>query len=192
MKLKRALFNPFIHIAGGKALAIGLVMMIVIALITPYTGVLFHGAFGMQNKRFVDFGTAAICLAVGYVSLVVVFWLMSLLLAKKTRLIDIAGTFALARWPYIIAALSGLLIEWTVVGATGNAEKVTAVYMSLIAIICMALLFVAWIWSLTLMYNAYKVSTGLRGTKCAISFIVGAIAAQGLSLVCGELLDKLL
>lgn len=176
MKLKSLLFNPFTRIAGSKALATGLVIMIASALIGAYSGTYFDGAIDIHPIPAFNVINALIFMMGGYIALVVVFYLFGVILAKGVRFVDIAGTVAFARWPYIIAALSGFLL-----GAPKDIQAILLAMRTPAGTIASILILVAAIWTVALLYKAYKVSTGLKGAKCTISFIVGLIVAEVLS-----------
>lgn len=178
MKTKSLLFNPFTRLAGGKALAIGLIIMAIVAVIGAYSQVYFDGALDIHAKPLSDLPAALIFMATGYVALVVVFYIMGLIFSKKVRFIDIAGTVALSRFPYLLAALAGFLINDTMraveqglIPANSISKSVSFPFLTVIVLVVI-------IWHIALLYNAYRESTGLKNTKGTITFIAGVLLAE--------------
>jgi hypothetical protein len=167
MKVK-FLFNPFERIAGWQALAAGLTVMALTALIGVYSGIVFNGVLDAHIAAS-SIPMALIFQIVNLLAITLVMWLGALLLFKSRtiRLVDVAGTLALARAPYLFIALFGFLSPLM----TGMAYLIS---FSLFAI-------VVTIWAVALMYNASAVSCHLKGTKGTIFFIVGVILAEAIA-----------
>ncbi|MDR3093665.1 MAG: DUF3887 domain-containing protein [Bacteroidales bacterium] len=168
MKVK-FLLNPFERIAGWKALTTGLAVMALTALAGVYSGIGFKGVLDVHIYE-TSISMALICQIVNLLSITLLMWLGALLLFKSRslRLVDVAGTLALARAPYLLAALFGFLSPLMT-------NMVYVISFSLFAIVVI-------IWTVALMYNACAVSCHLKGTKGTIFFIVGVILAEVLSI----------
>ena len=177
--MKEKLFNPFLFVAGTKALLIGLGVMILTAVIgfashSHFNGVIDFHKFSNNYSQFIaEQGIIWGCA-------VLVFFCAGLLFSKSSiRFIDVAGTMALSRWPMIFTAILGFGIK----SGISRVEDITA---STIAFGFGALLFV--IWLVALMYNAFSVSCNLKGAKCTIIFIVSLLLAEFVShLLCDQL-----
>jgi hypothetical protein len=191
-KLITLLFNPSVYVAGRKALLLGWAAIFLAGLLgalgkTHFDGVLdVHTGASAPLWFFVCEGFVAwLCLSA-----------MLLIAAKITgrtafRLIDIAGTEALARWPTIIISLIALpkgyqrfntYLADQLLSQHGNIDFVgsdsfvfLSVVLGMIVLIC---------WMAFLMYKAYSVSCNLTGPRAVISFIIGLIAAE----ICSKLL----
>ncbi len=107
----RWLFNPFYYIAGGKALMIGIVVMLTTGLSAYFGGSRFNGLLDFR------LGLPAQPWWI-YVSEIMISWLIfsSLLLISgkilsksRVRAIDVFGTQALARSPYFFASLMAFI-----------------------------------------------------------------------------------
>lgn len=127
---------------------------------------------------------------IGLFSLVIVFYLIALVFAKGIRFQDILGTITLARLPYFFISLLGLLVnkelvdEMDVLLVEGNLSELSQAFSSAASIIIVALLMVPFvIWFIALLYNAFRVSTGLKGVRCVALFILGVLVAEILSIV---------
>ena len=188
-KLTTLLFNPFVYIAGGQALLLGIVAILVAGLIgsagnTHFDGVLdVHSGAGAHLWFFLSEGIADwLCLAA-------VLWIMGRIASRTSfRTIDVLGTQALARWPTVFIALitlpkgfqrfTGYLVDQLLKPGTKavfsplDAAVFGAVVLGIILFTC---------WLVALMYKAYSVSCNLKGGKAIGTFIGGLIIAEILS-----------
>lgn len=189
--LTTLLFNPFVHVAGLKALLIGWAAILLAGFLGSLSKTHFDGAVDVHT------GTDApawVFLTEGFID-----WLCltaALLVAGRImsrtsfRTIDLAGTQALARWPTVLIGLITLpqgyqrfqayLIEQflkqgnRIEFAGGDAFVFAMVALGIILLIC---------WMVFLMYKAYAVSCNLSGAKAVFSFVAGIIIAEILSKV---------
>jgi hypothetical protein len=188
-KLSTWLFNPFIYVAGAKALLIG------------WAAILLAGFLGSLSKTHLDgvldmhTGIAAprwVFLAEGFVDwicLTATLLIAGRILSRTSfRTIDLAGTQALARWPTVLVGLialpkgyqrfSAYLLEQflkhgeRIEFAGADAFVFAAVVLGMILLLC---------WMVFLMYRSYSVSCNLRGAKAVLSFIGALIVAEILS-----------
>jgi hypothetical protein len=143
--------------------------MALTALVGVHSDLVFNGVLDARINA-ASISVALIYQAVNLLAITVVIWLGALLVAKSRaiRLIDVAGTLALARAPYLLIALFGF--TQPLFSAT-----VYLITFSLFSIIVV-------IWAVALMYNACAVSCHLKGTQGTVIFIVGIILAEALSL----------
>jgi hypothetical protein len=189
--MKKLIFNPFVRYAGGTALAIGVAGILFTALISCFSKTRFDGVIDIHIALSID---PAVCFLEGFVnwlSLVVVFYLMGLILTGlKVRFIDIAGTMALARLPLVLASLLGFVVafnkttDYILWKFLEIGKEVTINFGDIFFfIICVIMLLLIVIWTIALMYNAYSVSANLKGSKATISFIIGLILAEAISKV---------
>ena len=188
-KLSTWLFNPFLYVAGAKALLIGWAAILLAGFLSSLSKTHFDGVLDMHT------GVAApswIFLAEGFVAWVCLTG--TLLVAGRImsrtsfRTIDLAGTQALARWPAVLVGLISLpkgyqrfstyLIEQLlkrgdkIEFAGADAFVFAAVVLGMIVLFC---------WIVFLMYKSYSVSCNLRGAKAVLSFIGALIVAEILS-----------
>lgn len=165
----RWLFNPFYYLAGGKALGLGLVAILLAGIIahtgkTRFDGVLDYHVLAHYN---ISVWTA--------MSEGLAWWaILSLLLLiagkifskSKFRSIDVVGTQALARAPFLFAALVGLLV------GIGESPGVSRYILVTILILTML------VWMVWLMYKGFSHSCNLRGGKAAAIFIVCLVTSE--------------
>jgi hypothetical protein len=187
MKLSIWLFNPFLYLAGAKALLIGWAAILVAGFLGSLNQTHFDGVLDVHTGT--TGAPLSFFLCEGFIDWI--FLSVALLIAGKIvahtsfRLIDVAGTQALARWPTVIislvtfskgyqrfqAALADQLSKGNVNVEFASVDAVVflAVVLGMIALIC---------WIVFLMYKAYAVSCNLTGVKAVVSFIVALIAAE--------------
>ena len=99
MNVARWLFNPFIRIAGGQALAIGLTVIVVSGLVASVAGVHFDGVLDFHPGYRVAYWVPIVEGLVNWAVIAGLLVLVSILVGRRTvRPIDIAGTQAMARF----------------------------------------------------------------------------------------------
>lgn len=164
------LYNPFHRIAGLKALSLGLLAI----LLTAGAGWLGRCHFDGALDIHVGFrGPAWLYPAEGLLNWLIlsaVFYAGAIILSRsKIRLLDIAGTVALARYPLFFAAVLAAILRVP----PREAARLTPASLILVG----GFLIVT-IWTIVLLYNAYAVAGNLKGAKAIISFIVLMIVAE--------------
>jgi hypothetical protein len=188
-KLSTWLFNPFLYVAGAKALLIGWTAILLAGFLASLSKTHFDGVLDMHTGIAAPSG---IFLAEGFVDwicLTVALLIAGRIMSRTSfRTIDLAGTQALARWPTVLVSLIALppgyqrfsahLIEQflkrgeRIEFAGADAFVFAAVVLGMILLLC---------WMVLLMYRSYSVSCNLRGAKAVLSFIGALIVAEILS-----------
>ena len=181
MTVARWLFNPFIRIAGEQALAIGLIVIVASGLVAAAAGVHFDGLLDFHPGYRVSFWVPTVEGLLNWSVITVLLVGVSFLVAPWTvRLVDIAGTQALARFPLLLAALAcipGPVREANeaLVTAAIDGRMVTPSAASLVAgqfaVAC-------WIWMVWLMWKAFSVSCNQRGGRAVAIFLAAVIAGE--------------
>lgn len=182
----KRLINPFLYIAGGKALAWGLA---IIAIETAW----FCG-IGFIQDSYLHFApapavntlvkTAAMQLAM-WLSPALLLWLCGLMLSRsKIRLIDILGTTALAQAPLLllllplsIGRLNDMLKAAAEAVRSGGVPELPTVLLLLYGLWGLAVIILFYIRN----YQAFSVSCNLRGWRAAVPFIVVVLLVTVLS-----------
>lgn len=188
MKWHDWLWRPFYRVAGMRALMLGLPGM----LLGVVLALLFDARFdGVLNIHFVpEVHTAQV------IGDVLITWLSlssCLYIAAKLggtrllRFIDIAGTALLAMLPYFLLPLVNIAGNWSDLARTLEDENLDfAKFMeesSLLPFLLGTLILLALlIWHLSLLYNAFKVSSHIAKRWRNISFISSLVAAMFLSI----------
>ncbi len=165
------LINPFERIAGWQALTIGIVIMALTAVIGKLNQVAFDGALDAHVGATFSFPTAFAMQAIDFLSLSIVMWITGIIFSKsKVRVIDVAGTMALARTPMLLLTIICFLP--VVPNSLFDFPRLT-----IFVIITIPL----YIWMIALMYNAYSVSCHLKGSRAIILFIGALVVAEVVS-----------
>ncbi|MHC4060610.1 MAG: hypothetical protein ACYSUC_04850 [Planctomycetota bacterium] len=189
-QLSQWLFNPFKFIAGGKALLLGLAIILISGLLgsagkTHFDGVLdVHTGLEVEAPLWCFLAEGLvnwICMAVP------LFFFGLTVSSSAPRFIDVFGTQALARWPYLITAVVMLpdanrrfgeyLMSQLGQSSAPKINSADAVIFIVAAIIGVLMI----IWMVALMYRAYSVSCNVKGPKAIITFILSLIGAEVLS-----------
>jgi len=182
------IFNPFKRIAGWEAFGIGLVIVVLTTFTGNFAGIYFDGVIDMHFAENFDSLKSWLMIPVNIISISVIMWLAGITVSKNFRFIDILGTMTLSRAPFLLIALASFFVK--VPDLSGIMQDPFVIFDSISFIIILILTFPIIIWSVTLMYNAYKISTGASGQKLSISFIFGLIIAEIISKIIIYQIDK--
>jgi len=182
-------FNPFVYIAGTKALFIGLGGLLLAGLVGSLCNTHFDGVLDTHTGAHVALWGFLSEGIIDWLCLAAVLLFCGMLVSKTAfRIIDVVGTQALARWPTIFISLATLpkgyqrftsyLIEsFLKPGAKAGFNAADAVIFCAVVIVMIPLI----IWMVFLMYKAYSVSCNVKGGKAVGTFIAGLIVAEILS-----------
>jgi len=188
-RLSQWLFNPFKFLAGLRALLLGLAIILISALVGSLSNTHFDGVLdvhtGLQAPLWVFFAEGLI----NWICIVVPLFFFGLIVSRSSfRIIDVLGTQALARWPYLITALVMLpdanrrFLVCIMSKLTQSASTPTINYIDVFVFaIAMLLTVLMAVWMVALMYRAYCVSCNIKGARAIITFIVSLIGAEVLS-----------
>ena len=188
----RLLLNPFYYVAGGKALAIGVIVMLTTGCLAFLGKIRFDGLIDFH------FGGTTVPLWLNVSELLVSWILMSVFILffgriiskSRIRFIDVFGTQALARAPYLFLALAALLLP----GAHRSSQKLLQTLLSdqlafpafsfdMVAFFFLLLFaFLMTIWMILLMYRAFSVSCNVSGKSAISLFIVALVIVEFLSM----------
>jgi hypothetical protein len=191
--LAQLLFNPFIRIAGVEALAFGTVFILLTSAIASIAPAHFDGVLDFHVGRAGAVPTWFFFLEglIDWFSLTVLLLVVGKLFSSsKVRSIDVMGTQALARAPYILAALVALMpgfgrySQYLLWQATHMGTYVLPLaFDGTVFVIGSIVALVALVWSIVLMYRAFSTSCNMKGWSARIIFIIALIAAEILSKV---------
>lgn len=195
MKLQRnalnLLFQPFVFVAGGGALVAGLVIM----LLTGWLGWLSGTHFdGVLDAHIGWGGPLWFALAEGvanWLCMTVPALVAGKLLSKSAfRMIDLAGTQALARWPMLLISLACLpdavgrfskRLAETVLKPTPELPALDG--DAVVFLMTLVLMLACTVWMVALMYQSFSISCNVRGGKAVGTFVVVLLLAETLSKV---------
>ena len=172
------LFNPFHFLAGGQALAWGLVCIALTAWLGGIFDFRFTGVISFQRTAPAPLWYA---IAQGFMAWAIPSALLyiggRLISRSHVRPIDVFGTQALARAPYLLIALIAVsppfrdLITALIAQGSSNLSIAQLALLSSVGIVLILLL----VWMVLLMYRAFAVSCNVAGGR-AIAVFIAAIA----------------
>ncbi len=189
-KVTLCLFNPTHYLAGGKALGLGLALILITAALASTGRVHLDGVLDLHvgNPRVFPFWVFAAEGLLDWLVLGLLLILAGKLLSKsRPRALDILGTQALARWPMLLSVSLGLIPAFQlhalrmIPGMQVDTPAVPGEKLIFLAVLIATMLLI--VWMVALMYRAYAVSCNLKGRKAALSFIAALLAAETLSKV---------
>jgi len=178
------LFNPFVYIAGLKALLIGVPAMLLAAYLGSLTNTHFDGVPDMHTGPEAPLWIYFSEVLIDWLSLSVVLLLFGLVLSKTSfRIIDVVGTQALARWPTVFMSLLVLphAFKRFMKEVLEQLQQGDIHFKTLDAVVFLAVslgIFVFLCWMFVLMYKAFSLSCNVKGGKAIIVFIVSMIVAE--------------
>jgi hypothetical protein len=180
------IFNPFTRIAGWEALALGLFFASVSALLGTYSRVVTDGVMDIHLVNSLELSRSFFITSISLLSLIVCMILVAYVISGNFRIIDIAGTLTLSKAPVLIAVIAGFFTH--VPNQKTVINNPTVVFHSTSFIVVSLIIIPIAIWMIALSFNALKISTGAKGNKLIISFIIGLVLAEIISKVCINLI----
>ena len=169
-------YNPFEWIAGWKAFLIGIFIVCITVLVGHVGNTYFYG---IQIKHIpgISLLIAFLLQMTGLGITVLTMYLVSIIAAKGVRFQDILGTVTLARYPFLLAALAGFLITPKALNALLTETKIDTQALIQFGVSGIIMILVI-ILGVALLYNAFKVSTNIKGTKGIFLFILIMIVSE--------------
>jgi hypothetical protein len=175
------MLNPFTRIAGWQAFGMGLVFILITGITGTFSNVAFDGVIDMHLVQKQTVAQSFQFLAIDLFSVVAIMSFTGLIITKKFRFIDILGTMTLSKMPFIIFAIAGF---FTVSPDMNEVLKNPyIVFQSVSFIITTIISIPVVIWSIILMFNALKISCGIKGNKLGIAFIIAILVSEIISKI---------
>jgi hypothetical protein len=160
----RKLFQPFTYIAGARSLLIGLVAICASTVCNYFSNNHFDGLLdahaGMHAPFWLYIAEAVVYLTVPLMLFGIAGFALG---SRRFRLIDLAGTQAMARWPMLFIALMAFTLPQQPI----DLNNIPAI----VIITGLADLLIA-AWYVALLYQSYTVSCNIKGQRAIVSFIV--------------------
>ncbi len=183
--MTQTLFNPFLKIAGTKALLFGWLAILATAAVAYYSHTHFPGAIDVKVGAGGLWWLFLLEPLIAWLCVSIAMYVAGMIVARSSvRMIDIAGTMALARWPMFFVTL----LAFIPVEAPAELSTNVGDYTSVLLLALVMLPFT--VWMIVLMYQGYKVSTGVKGTEGVLSFIIALVAAEVSAFVVFLLLSR--
>jgi hypothetical protein len=193
MKLERTpatlLFNPFGLVAGGQALVLGIGMLLLAGWIGWWSGLHFDGVLDAHIGWRGPLWYALVEGVLDWLCMAVLLFAAGKLISRSAfRVIDLAGTQALARWPMLFASVAclpaGVKRFSDVLAREVLKPKPEIPFMHVDALFflgAMMIILVCTVWMVALMYQSFSVCCNVRGKKAIWTFIGALLLAEVLS-----------
>ena len=186
MTIGRWLFNPFIRIAGTRSLAIGLVGIVAAGLAAAGAGIRFDGLLDVHAGNEVALWVPVVDGLVNWVVFTLLLLLVALLFSRSAvRLVDIAGTQAMARIPLLpVAAICTLPWIRDALDAPaaallgGELEGISLTGLIVGAVVTLA----GVVWMVALMWKAFSISCNMKGGRAIALFILAVLIAEAVTV----------
>ena len=175
------MFNPFTRIAGWQAFGLGLVFVLITGITGSFSNVAFDGVIDMHLVQKLTVAHSFQFIAIDILSVVAIMTFTGFIISKEFRIIDILGTMTLSKAPLIIFAIAGF---FTVSPDMNEILKNPYIVFQSVSFIIVSILSIpVVIWSIILMFNALKISCGIKGNKLGIAFIIAILASEIISKI---------
>jgi hypothetical protein len=185
------LWNPFVYIAGARALLLGLAAILAAGFIGSFSNTHFDGVLDTHSGAAVPLWAFLVEGLIDWLSLAVVLLLLGRLISRTSfRTIDVLGTQALARWPAVLISVAVIppvfqrftnsLVAQIRAGGPPQINGPDAVAFFVIALAMLVFL----CWMIALMYRSFSVSCNVKGGKAIGTFIAGLLLAEIVSKLC--------
>lgn len=194
--MKTILFNPFRYIAGIRSLIFGILILLTTAVVAFFSHTHFPDLISVKIGANFPFGYFVLQGLVNWLVFSIILYLLSLIFSSSSlRIVDVFGTQAMARFPYLIAAFLsfpgsldkfGKYIMWSTLHY-GDEVHLSGLDM-VVAITLMILSLLLTIWMIVLMVNALRVSANLKGTKLTTVFLIAFISSVIITVVVNRLI----
>ncbi|MDR2145022.1 MAG: hypothetical protein LBE91_00995 [Tannerella sp.] len=188
-KIASWVYNPFRQIAGWKAFAIGLIILCVTTVIGYFGNTVFFG-ISVKLVASVTWFRAFFVQGLGLAVTALVMWIIALLSAKHVRFQDILGTVTLSKYPLVFAAIVFWIFGKRFIELTEKMESfaniqeikdiISKLSLSDYALFAMMVIvsILILVWTITLLFNAFRVSTNLKEVKCALLFMAALLISE--------------
>jgi hypothetical protein len=191
-KVRLCLFNPFHYLAGGKALALGIVLILTTGAVACLSNSRLDGVIDFHTT-FQPLSPAWLPVSDGLLAWIIMGVLLlaggKIISTSRFRALDVFGTQALARFPHLFTAAFALLpgaqryaqnLQVNYLASGGPVQVSTADAYLFMTVMLLSILMTAWM--IALMYRAFAVSCNVKGGKA-----IGVFTA---AIILGEVLSK--
>lgn len=174
------ILDPFRYVAGGLALGLGGALLLVEAVAAWHFGL---GMASLQHRYYFQLPLHGhLLVTLGNWLCLFVFLLIAGQLLSKTRfrIMDLAGTLAVSRWP---AALSTLLlapgfVREIAAAITQNPQSVGLAGGRLVWMIVTLMTILLMLLSHWLAWRAFAISCNVKGARAVVGFITAVLLAS--------------
>ncbi len=181
----KKLINPFRYIAGYKSLTIGLLIIICTSLVSVFSHKHFPDIISVKTGPDYSFWYLLIENISTWIIFSTFLYVLAISFSKSAvRIVDIFGTQAFARLPYLLVSFVGFSgslklfnqhILWTVL-QRGEPVDLT-ILDTTIAVLLLVFTLSMTVWVIVLMFNAFKVSSNIKGGRLILLFVISVIGS---------------
>jgi len=183
------LFDPFTFVAGGRALALGLVALVTAGVIGALTGTHLDGVLDFHMGPSRAIWVVPVESIVDWLCLAIVLFIAGKIASRTAfRAIDLFGTQALARWPSVIVVSASaappfrrFFMDLVTNVMTGHPMPTPSVSEAVVSAFVALVSLAAIVWMVALMYRSYALCCNLKGSRAALTFVVGLLVAEAIS-----------
>jgi hypothetical protein len=187
--MSKYLFNPFRYIAGWESLAVGILVLLGTSVIGYYSHIHFPDVISVKTNSGIPYYVLLVENGLNWLVPSMLFYIAALIFSPSSvRIVDVFGTQALARSPYLIVAITGFsgtldkFGQYTMWKSLNIGEPVAmSTGEIMLAITLILFMILSTIWMVVLMYNAFKVSANIKGSKLTIVFIVAMVISTAIT-----------
>jgi len=182
-------FNPFLKIAGWKALSYGLAAMLATSFLGSLYNIHLDGILNVHINGEISLALALKENLINWLTLVLVFGLASLILnGRAFRFLDLLGIMAYSRIPFLVMPplnsffnmeMIGEKIEKSILEGSGELLLSNTEYLMFGGYLIISLLFI--ILSITWLYNGFLILSNTKGIRANAAFIITLLAGVALS-----------
>ena len=182
MTIVRWMFNPFVRIAGIRSLAIGLAGIVAAGVAAAGAGIRFDGLLDVHAGNEVTLWAPVVEGLVNWGVFTLLLVVVALLFSKSAvRLVDIAGTQAMARLPLLlVAAICALpwireaFDELAISLMSGQPTGIPWMGVVVGAMVTLA----GVVWMVALMWKAFSVSCNMKGGRAIALFVLAVLIGE--------------
>lgn len=185
LKMIKLLINPFRYIAGYKSLTIGLVIIICTSVVSAFSHKHFPDIISVKTSQDYPIWFLLIENTFNWILFSTILYVLAISFSKSSvRFVDIFGTQALARLPYLLVSFVGFSgslkvfnqhILWTVLKRGEPVDL--SILDTTVAILLLVFTLSMTLWVVLLMYNAFKVSSNIKGGRLILLFVVSVLGS---------------
>lgn len=183
----KLLFNPFERYQERFLLRLGLVALCVGSGLAYLFNARFDGVLDLHFVPNIELWHPFLDNLINIACLMICLGALSLLINKRTRIVDVLAVSLIARIPYYPFSLFNLndfmvnISEEILKDPTAIMSGGIAIPQLLILLVFSGLSLLAIVWQLVLLYKGIKVASNGKGVKFTLLFVLAIIASEILS-----------
>jgi hypothetical protein len=168
IKQSHFFYNPFTYIAGFKSLIGGAIIVLLTAWICFISGTHNYGLINVNFASDMPFSSYLAEHAIHWIAVTLTLYSAGLLFSKsRIRFIDVLGTQGISKLPLLVLPVARLVPVF----ASFPVNSINMYFLFVLHIIMV-------IWSVALMFNAFKISCNVKGQRLVVSFILALLLAE--------------